>query len=272
MYNRCDHDAEEVTTMRTDEGVAVISKMARILDLVADHTPLNASEMSQQLGIPRTTINRLLQTMMSEQMLTESHQPGPRLVRWASLALRGSGIRELCGPVLDRLVRQFGETASVFVQSGASRMCLERREGTESIRHHIEVGDAMPIHVGSAGRILLAWLDAARRNALIHQSSTWSGVPIMSPDPDWALIRRRGWLTTVGERDPILASVSVPIVGAEGLVLAALSLSGPRMRFSPERVEEMAATLEQEAKAVGRQLQHMAKDFNMAKTARGDRA
>ncbi len=259
MYNDCDHNAEEVTAMRTrdETGVAVIGKMAEILDAISEGIPLNASEISRSLGIPRTTVNRLLQTMVSEHMLTPTHQLGPRLVRWASKALRGSDIRQSCGPVLEKMVARFGETASVFVRSGATRVCLDRREGTESVRHNIDVGAAMPIHVGSAGRILLAWLTPEERQTVIAESSSWSGVPILQPEPDWDLIRETGWLTTVGERDPILASVSVPLFGADGVVLAALSLSGPKMRFARPRVEEMASALREEAARVGQQLQHV---------------
>lgn len=245
--------------MRTQDetGIAVIGKMAEILDAISDGIPLNASEISRSLGIPRTTVNRLLQTMVSERMLTPTHQLGPRLVRWASQALRGSEIRQSCAPVLERMVERFGETASVFVRSGSTRICLDRREGTESVRHNIDVGAAMPIHVGSAGRILLAWLAPDERNDVIAESSSWSGVPVLKPDPDWGRIRELGWLTTVGERDPILASVSVPVFGADGIVLAALSLSGPRMRFSRQRVEKMASELREEAARIGQQLGHV---------------
>lgn len=257
--------------MRTEDvgGIAVIGKMARILDSLAESNALNASDISVDLGIPRTTVNRLLQTMVKEQMLTQSYQLGPRLVRWASQALNGSGIREACTPALEHLVERFGETASVFIRTGAARLCLDRREGTESVRHNIGVGDSMPIHVGSAGRILLAWLDPIERDQLIGESAEWSGVPVLKPAPDWNLIRKVGWLTTAGERDPILASVSVPILGAKRVVLAALSISGPRMRFLSDRVEEMVACLKREANAVGLQLQHV--EPSTKRTTRGNR-
>ncbi|NMP23096.1 IclR family transcriptional regulator [Sulfobacillus harzensis] len=248
--------------MRTDEGegVAVIGKMARVLDLLADDPSLNPSQLSARLGMPRTTVHRILQTMIREGIVTDAHHVGSRLIRWAWRALKESELRTISGPVLENLVGRFGETASLFVRSGATRLCLDRREGTEAIRHNIEVGSAIPIHVGSAGRILLAWLQNEERSRLIQASIEWSGVPPAVPGPDWLAIRSSGWTSTAGERDPILASVSVPVFGAAHQVVAALSLSGPRMRFTPERLRLMAEALKMESVLLSEHIQSGTRD------------
>ncbi|MHB8191118.1 MAG: IclR family transcriptional regulator [Ferrimicrobium sp.] len=230
--------------MRTPEAgyeIAVLVKMAQLLDVLANEPSLTPSELSTRLGMPRTTVHRIVQTLVGQDMLTPTHEPGPRLIRWSQKALHVGGLRTASGTVLDRLVETFGETASIFVRSGSTRTCIARREGTEAVRHNINVGASIPIHVGSAGRILLAWLDNEERETLVHSSHGRSGVPVAQATPDWAEIRQRGWARTAGERDPVLASVSVPVFGPDQRVVAALSLSGPRMRFSEDRI---ATTIE----------------------------
>ncbi len=238
------------TTIRTREAgseVAVLAKMAQLLDVLADEPALTSAELGIRLNMPRTTVHRIVQTLISQGILTLAHEPGPRLIRWSLKALHVGGLRVASGPVLDRLVKAFGETSSVFVPSGATRICIARRDGTEAVRHNINIGDSVPIHVGSAGRILLAWLEAEEREALIERSYLLSKVPISQPSPDWTEIRRRGWTATTGERDPVLASVSVPVFGSDKKVVAALSLSGPRMRFVEDRIATTVEVLKHEA-------------------------
>ncbi|WP_298345573.1 IclR family transcriptional regulator [Ferrimicrobium sp.] len=250
------HNPDAVTAIRTDERaseIAVIAKMAQLLDVLAGEPALTPSELGVRLGIPRTTVHRILQTLVAQDMLTPTHEPGPRLIHWSYKAL--GGLRTKSGPILDRLVKEFGETASVFVPSGAVRICIARHDGTQAVRHNINVGASVPIHVGSAGRILLAWLESDEREALIHNSYQLSGVAIAQPPPDWAEIRRQGWSTTAGERDPLLASISVPVFGPDQKVVAALSLSGPRMRLSNERVTAAVEVLKHEAALLSTQFE-----------------
>lgn len=251
-------NTDELTTLRTlraSDEIAVLVKMAQLLDVLADDPSLTPSELGVRLGMPRTTVHRIVQTLVSQDVLTRVHRPGPRLIRWAQKALEGGNLQEACGPVLDRLVARFGETASVFVRSGSTRTCVARRDGTEAVRHSISVGESIPVHVGSAGQILLAWLENKEREALIRDSSERSGVPIAPAVPDWAEIRQRGWVRTAGERDQILASVSVPVFASDQTVAVALSVSGPRMRFPEDRVTEIVETLKHEAALLQAQIE-----------------
>lgn len=244
--------------MRTAEqggGIAVLAKAFQVLDALTDEKPESVSQLANALDLPRTTVHRILQTLTSQEVLTPSLQPGPKLIRWALAALNVGGIREASGPVLDRLVEAFGETASVFVRSGSTRTCIARREGTEQIRHSLSIGMSIPLHVGSGGRILLAWVPSDERKRLIRESQSVSGAPVVEPDGGWQAIREKGWAITMGERDPVLASISVPVYDPDGRVVAALSLSGPRMRFSDRRASEMATQLKTEAQILGAQIE-----------------
>lgn len=249
---------DTLSTIRTadeGEGIAVLVKAFQVLDALANRRPESISQLASAVELPRTTVHRILQTLTSQEVITPSFQPGPKLIRWALAALSVGGIRVASGPVLHRLVEAFGETASVFVRSGSTRTCIARQEGTEPIRHNLSVGMSIPLHVGSGGRILLAWLPSDERERLIQESQAASGAPVVEPQEGWRTITEKGWALTMGERDPLLASISVPVFGPDGQVAAALSLSGPRMRFSDGRASEMAALLKAEAKVLEAQIE-----------------
>lgn len=237
--------------MRTDaDRVAVIVKMVDVMDALASGDPVNLTELARKLQLPRTTVYRILQTLVDQKVLTSHYQPGPRLIRWVSQAANAQSLEALSRPSLERLVQEFRETVSVYVRIGASRLCIVRQEGLESLRHSVQVGVPMPLHVGSAGRILLAWLTPIDRQALIAESVKSTQIPESTPLPNWTGIQAQGWAMTVGERDPILASISVPIFDEKKEVLAALSISGPRQRFTLECVDGMIHCLHEEAQII----------------------
>lgn len=228
--------------------------MAEILDAVVSGRGLNPTALSRELGWSRTTVYRILQTLVDLEILTSSYQPGPRLIRWAYPVTQKRALDRISRDTLQRLVAKFRDTASVYIRIGASRVCIARQEGLEALRHTVHVGLAVPLHVGSAGRILLAWLDEQERNALIRESIALSGFGASSQEPDWEAIRAHGWAMTEGERDSALASVSVPIRDGDKAVVAALSISGPRHRFTLERVNPMVQALREEALHIERNL------------------
>lgn len=241
--------------MRTDAGqVAVIQKMAEILDLIAGTDGTNVSWISQQLGIPRTTVHRILQTLAACDVVTPEYRPGPRLISWAHHALQKLDLREAGAPVLENLVQLYRETASIFVRVGASRICIERLEGVELLPHRIKIGEPMPLHVGSAGRILMAWLDPSEQAHLREESVSLFGSMVGDHSLNWREIRREGWTASIGERDEALSSMSVPIFGANGEVVGALSLSGPKERLSEARMRTIAPELQEGADTIHRRM------------------
>ena len=236
--------------MRTNKDqIAVIAKMVDLLDTLTSGDFDNPTILSQQLRLPRTTVYRILKTLIDQGVLTDDYHPGPRLLNWVIRAHPELGLEQRSRPSLKRLVGEFRETVSVYRRIGASRVCVVRQEGLEDVRHSVSVGVPMPLHVGSAGRILLAWLAQAERQALITQSVNATHIIQSQPLPDWAEIQSQGWALTVGERDPILASVSVPLFVKEE-VCAALSISGPKQRFTEDRVKHMIRSLKHEARII----------------------
>lgn len=91
------------------------------------------------------------------------------------------------------------------------RTCLVRVEGPQAIRHHIRVGEGLPLDKGSPGRVILAF----------------SG----EPGPPYEKIRRTGYYISIGERDPEVASVSAPVFGMNWRLLGSVGISGPASRL-----------------------------------------
>lgn len=100
----------------------------------------------------------------------------------------------------------------------------------------MHIGKIIPLHVGSAGRVLMAWDDDALNEVLGSALAEFTDATVVDPDLLRSKVdetRRMGFAITSGERDEGATGVAAPVFDSHGHVLGALMISGPSFRFSP---------------------------------------
>jgi DNA-binding IclR family transcriptional regulator len=109
-------------------------------------------------------------------------------------------------------------------------------ERSTGLRDTVPVGSALPMSAGSAAQVLLAW-DEPERARQGLQAAKFTATTLTQ-------VRRRGWAASVAEREAGVASVSAPVRGPGGRVIAAVSVSGPieRLTRSPGRLHAAVVT------------------------------
>jgi len=207
-------------------GVGVLDRSMTLLELLADG-PRSLRSLAQASGLPRPTAHRLLVALEVHGLVGRAadgaFRLGPRLTELALRAGDGLELGTLAAGVLARLHDQTGESVQLYLRSGDRRLCVAARDAGAGLRDSVPVGALLPLDAGSGGKVLLAWSDDAGR------------FPAATPD-ELAAVRRRGWASSVAEREPGVASVSAP-VRHDGALLGALCVSGPASRLgsSPGR-------------------------------------
>jgi DNA-binding IclR family transcriptional regulator len=124
-----------------------------------------------------------------------------------------------------------GETAQLFVRSGDERLCIDVVESESELRTIVPVGALLPLTAGSAGQVIMAWAPDQERLLGLLRPFTDRTPGVDRLRRRLAAAHRRGWAESSGEREPGVASVSAPVFGAGGSVLAAVSVSGPAQRL-----------------------------------------
>ncbi|MBE1587156.1 DNA-binding IclR family transcriptional regulator [Nonomuraea angiospora] len=154
---------------------------------------------------------------------------GPRLSE-LSTAAGEDRLLAVAAPVLMQLRDLTGESAQLYRRQGDERVCVAAAERASGLRDTVPVGSALPMGAGSAAQILLAWEEPDRLHRGLR-GAKFSAATLAS-------VRRRGWAHSVGEREQGVASVSAPIRGSGGKVIAAVSVSGPieRLTRAPGRL------------------------------------
>jgi DNA-binding IclR family transcriptional regulator len=139
-----------------------------------------------------------------------------------------------------------GESVQLYRREGTSRVCVAALEPAAGLRDTVPVGARLPMTAGSGAKVLLAYADATVQKAVLPAAKF--------TDRALTEVRRRGWAQSVAEREPGVASVSAPVRDGRGVVIAAISVSGPVDRIGRRPGARWAADLLSSAEALTRQL------------------
>ena len=171
---------------------------------------------------------------------------GPGLWRWAHLARRSWELPPETQRMMRDLAARQRETVNVYVARDIYRVCIAQQESPQPLRHVVHVGDELPLWGGASAKVLLRNASAALLSRVARSSPY--GEAHTRQLREWIdAATQHGYAVSHGEREDGLTAVAVPILGRSGSVVAALSLSGPTMRFPDERVAVFVADLTQVA-------------------------
>lgn len=218
-------DTQDAPEARKEGAAAVDRALSIVAALEQRAVPLTLSELSRETGLYKSTLLRLLASLERSTLVSkradQKYVLGPFAFRLGRAFEGTHRIERFMLPVMQTLVDLGAESPSFHVWHDAgTRLCLLRLDSRHSTLDRIRAGDLLPVDRGSPGKVLRAFRNGPRDAAdapLIH--------------------------TSFGERDPACASMAVPVFGAADTLVGALSLSGPRERFSTEALERMAGPL-----------------------------
>jgi len=238
-------------------GVGVLDRCVTLLDLLAGG-PRSLRWLADASNLPRPTAHRLLVALEAHRLVTRdpgagaaaaAFRLGPRLTELAAVAGPELDLASLAGPVLDRLHSATGESVQLYVRSGDHRLCIAARDAGTGLRDSVPVGALLPLEVGSGGKVLLAWsigaADCAGGAGQVRGDA--------ASQAELTAVRSRGWAASVAEREAGVASVSAPVL-RDGVLLAALCVSGPISRLGQAPDRKLAATVVDAAAELTRQL------------------
>jgi DNA-binding IclR family transcriptional regulator len=236
---------------RSHEAAAgVLGRSVSILDAV-EAGAHRFTAIVEATGLPRATAHRLVRGLEEHGFLARypgfGYRLGPRLLRLANEAMRELPLRDVAHPVLERLARSTGESAQLYVRSGDVRVCIDAVESAQELRTIVTVGSSLPLHAGSAAKVILAYApDAERHLRKVEDQARF--------ERDVELVRTRGWASSAGERQPGVGSVSAPVLGPYDILLAVISVSGPASRMGRTSARRYAAAVVDAARQIERSL------------------
>jgi IclR family transcriptional regulator, KDG regulon repressor len=235
-----------------DEKDTSVRSVARALDIIDSFTPgkldASLSELAHGIGLPMSTTSRLVATLVKRGYVykdekSQRYSLGPRITQLGFLGFSNLDLRKVALPFMENLNRLYDEGVSLYVAQGDERVCVERIESRRPLRRVINIGDRLPLTRGAAGRVLLAYLPKEKREELLRQDP-------FTTEEALAQLRHGGYTVSLGEREEGVSSIAAPIMDARSIVVAALTMSGPSVRFEGAGFSDKVAKVKKHAESI----------------------
>jgi DNA-binding IclR family transcriptional regulator len=241
-------------------GVAAVDRGADLLLRVLEsEEPVALTELASASGIPKSTASRLLGALerrgLVEQDGTRGRlRPGPAILRVAERGMLQRNVVELAGDCLDTLSDASGETINLAVPGRAGVEHVAQVESRHFLGAGQWLGRAVEYHCSANGKVFLAFGRAALPRAPLASYTDRTLTDPARLRSALADVRREGFATATDELELGLAAIAAPVHGERGDVVAALSISGPTLRMTPERISELKGVLIEQGLALSARL------------------
>lgn len=226
-----------------------IKKAMDIVDHIAQKGRASIKELSTKMGMHKSTVCRLAQSLEATGYLEQDPISGEYLLSYKFYRagydmLEKSGIRTCVLPVVKRLHEITGDTVNFSVLDDSKVLYLEKAESSP-IHGGIGVGSRGPIHCTASGKIMLANLSTERVKAILEMVQpleAYTEKTIVTADAlfeELAKCRNQGYATECGEIGNGADAVGAFVKNYPGGKAAAISIAAPEIRFANGRLNEL---------------------------------
>lgn len=246
-------NAAEDSGVSTDHApVQSVDRALEILELLAQHGARSARMLADDLGVHRSTTFRLLTTLERRSFVTQERRRGmfelgPTALRIGGAVTTRIDFSRESQQICDEVTRRLGETSNVAILVDGAAVNIAQATGPSSVSVRQQyLGQRTPLHATSSGKVLLAAVEASQFDALTAALERFTEATITDPDAlrlEMERVRERGWGSADAEWQDHTNAVAVPVTGASGQVIAALSVTAPAFRMASESFSRFADEL-----------------------------
>jgi DNA-binding IclR family transcriptional regulator len=241
-----------------------LTRATAILDAFTVENPqLGVREIARKINMSVSTVGRLLASLNTLGLLSQDpssrlYRLGPKVMAYNMVYTVSLDIRASARPMLEELFRLTNETVSLYVLAGDKRICADCIESSEPLRVVVRAGEHMPLHAGSSGKALLAFMSKEDVERVLSKPlEKMTSRTITEKEKilkDLENIREQGYATSHGERFEEVIGVAAPVFDSTGKVVAAINIAGPSLRFTDQSVVKYCSAIVDSADRLSRLL------------------
>jgi DNA-binding IclR family transcriptional regulator len=246
--------------MQASTGTQAVDRAATLLVAVLESDPPPTfTDLLRTTGLAKSTLSRLLSSLERHGLVSRSDdgvlRPGAVLTRFAHSGRPYDELIALASPHLEALSEATGETINLAVMVGQEVEQISQVDSTFLMGNVNWVGLRLPLHCTALGKVFLA-AGAPLPDGRLERRTPRTLSSRIRLEAELQAVRERGWAVADSELEPGLVAVAAPVRGADGGVVAALSISGPSVRIGRDQHDSLGHLLTREADALSAQLGH----------------
>jgi IclR family acetate operon transcriptional repressor len=240
--------------------VAAVERALVVLDALGDgSSELGTNEIARRTGINASSVSRLLATLADAGMVervqaTGRYRLGLRLLQLGNAVLARLDLREIARPHLQALVDETGETATLSAPGEQDAFTVDFVQSAATVQSVARVGRPSIAHATATGKVLLAFGEVPLPPDPLTAYTERTIVDRATLEAELEKIRRAGYATAAGEREPHLNAVAAPVYGPRDELAAIVGVQGPSSRFGRDAMRAALGSLLPHAHAVSNEL------------------
>jgi DNA-binding IclR family transcriptional regulator len=249
----------DATRGREGGGVQSVDRAITVLEILARLGEAGATEVAAEIAVHKSTAFRLLGALEKRGLVEQTGERGRYRLGVGLIPLAGAAADRLDvsrqgRPVCVRLAAELGETVNVAVLQGQWAVNVDQARGPAAVSAHNWVGQLTPLHCTSSGKVLLAFAEPGHPLPPLRRFTAQTLTEPRAVAAALAEVRATGIARTCEEFEVGLNAVAAPVYDRFGAVSAALSVSGPSFRLTPDRMDAIAPTLVAGAAEISRRM------------------
>lgn len=246
-------------------GLKSITKAVNVINLLADaDTPMSLTEMSNELGIAKSTLHAIVATLLEEEYLaqdsdTNKYELGFRLFEIGSQFSRKLNISRIAMPYMQNLAKKTNETIHLAVLSDNEVLYVNKEESSVSIRIVTETGLKLPVHCTGVGKALISGhttdeLEKVAQEKGLKKYTDSTITDLKKLQKEISKVKGQGFAVDEQEFMVGLRCIAIPIYNHSGKVVCALSISGPVARMMGDSFEDKKKRLMHAAAKISQEM------------------
>ena len=238
-----------------------VQKACRILRALSSPNQARLTDIAAATCTNKATALRILEVLAQEGFVRRKEAEktwalGEEAYVIAAALGQRNDVRGNVRAALVRLAAKSGDSVLLSIRTGIEAVCVDREVGEFPIRaNYLDVGSRRPLGVGAGSLSLLAWLSDTEIEAILPlikpKLSRYPKVTLRLIEQEIERSRKRGYTLVLDLLVERMGAVGVPVLGADGRPLAALSIAALSDRIS-SRLDQMVGWLQEEAEGVAR--------------------
>ena len=247
---------EEAAGHAQGGSIQALDRGLALLSIVAQADGLSLTSIAQRAGIAPSTAHRILATLKAAGFVQcdarGSYLIGVKAFKVGSAFLRNRRLVDAGRKTLRELMEASGETASMGIENDGYIVFVAQVESHRSIRAFHRPGAHGAVHASSLGKAILSTLPVKAVTELLHRvgMKRFTERTILDPEAllaELAATHRRGWAVDNEERAEGMRCVGAPVFNEHAEAVGAISVSGPTMRITDERLGELGPLIKRAA-------------------------
>ena len=235
-------------------GVQSVDRAVSVLEILARVGEVGVTELAAEIGVHKSTAFRLLGALEDRGLVERTRDRGKYrlglgLLRLANAVPGRLDLAQQGRDVCEKLAADVGETVNIAVLRSNHVVNVEQARGPSAVGTHNWVGQLTPLHATSSGKILLAFMSAdTRRHALaaapLTRFTDHTITSLEDLEAQLPAVAADGFVVSIEEYEDGLNAVAAPVRDHDGVVIAAVSVSGPVYRLSEQRMHDIAPAVQ----------------------------